>query len=541
MLTVLVLVFVCHVLTVRGNCTSYCNAGDALTGTSCRSTIDADGHCSGVFTEQNGHCITPLCSGIISTQYANVGDCCTTYLGPTITNGGDLYSCLYPNPNVGLFCFASTSSRGCYRTASPPSCPGGSTNSGGTCKRAYMSYSCPSNYTLSGTSCFMDYDAFTISTQADCTTAAPATDGCQWCSSISICLPAASTCPATCPDAGQSICTITPSSTCQWCTSTTSIGVCQLRTLGCFATCLGATTNFDVCDARSECKYCNTAASIGVCQPNSGTCWATCTPASDDPLGKGVCTASADCKWCPTLGYCTERQRNCHTLCTTVAPEEPAICQVQSIQAQCLWCGAPGSVEYCVARTDDPRLRCAASCGGLIWRPDVCNGALECHWCGVHNAAQGGRCKPLPGKSRGYVAWRREVECDTQSESHSSSFSRSASVTSSQTRSGDGSASDTSTATGSRSMSATNSLSTTASSASQSGGTESLTLTLSGSATSASMSVSYHLPPCNASHLETLAYVWPQLFNFTTNYSAVRQVGFPSILLTGDVRDPGLI
>lgn len=90
-------------------------------------------------------------------------------------------------------------------------------------------------------------------------------------------------------------------------------------------------------------------------------------------------------------------------------------------------------------------------------------------------------------------------------------------------------------------MSATTSLSTTASSASQSGGSETLTLTLSGSVTSASMSISYHLPPCNASHLETLAYVWPQLFNFTTNYSAVRQVGFPSILLTGDVRDPGLI
>ncbi|CUG86457.1 transmembrane protein, putative, partial [Bodo saltans] len=253
---------------------------------------------------------------------------------------------------------------------------------------------------------------------------------CQWCStttSIGVCQPNAATCWATCPPAtddplGSGVCS--NSQSCMWCPAAAGgiggIGVCQARGGTCWTSCLSATadpSSADVCGYSTECQWCPSSTSIGVCQPNSATCWDICTPASDDPLSPSLCTTSIDCKWCPTLGYCTERTRDCHTLCTTVAPDEPGICQVQSIQSQCQWCGAPGSVEYCVARTDEARLRCAASCGGLIWRQDVCNGALECHWCGVHNAAQGGRCKPLPGKSRGFVAWRREVECDTASSS----------------------------------------------------------------------------------------------------------------------------
>ncbi|CUE73522.1 transmembrane protein, putative, partial [Bodo saltans] len=60
-------------------------------------------------------------------------------------------------------------------------------------------------------------------------------------------------------------------------------------------------------------------------------------------------------------------------------------------------------------------------------------GALECHWCGVHNAAQGGRCKPLRGKSRGCVAWRREVECYTESETSSATVVMTQSVSASST------------------------------------------------------------------------------------------------------------
>ncbi|CUE71045.1 Hypothetical protein, putative, partial [Bodo saltans] len=348
-------VLLTSVLTAHAACTMYCNGGDILrTATTCRDTVPATGVCTGRLCLSGGSCVAPKCPGIVSTMHANIGLCCTGTRARVPSSG----TC--NNLGYRWFCATSVNSADnwCYadKPGNSPSCSSGSSQSGSNCVHDFpMDYECPSSYTLlSGTTCYKDYDASPISNQAQCTTAAPATDGCRWCSTISICLPAASTCPFTCPDAPQSICTITPSSICQWCPTSTSIGVCQ---------------------------------------PNSGTCWPTCTPASDDPLGIGVCTKSLNCKWCPTLNYCTERTRDCHTLCTTVAPDEPAICQVQSIQAQCQWCGAPGSVEYCVSRTDEVRLRCAASCGGLIWRQDVCDGALACHWCGVHNAAQGGRCK----------------------------------------------------------------------------------------------------------------------------------------------------
>ncbi|CUG86951.1 Hypothetical protein, putative, partial [Bodo saltans] len=574
--------------TVDAACTKYCNSGDTLSGSTCTTTVTASRSCPSGFSPSGGQCVDAgaRCSGIISTMYGNKGECCYgTKMTPATTATG--WSCFLSAGGPGGWSCGTSSGYGCYTSKRHTFIVSFRQADGSDCVSSFL-YTCLSGYTLSGTTCTGTYAASTIESSTQCNIASPATDGCQWCSAISACLPDAASCPASCLVTPQTTCMNVPSA-CQWCSA---IGVCQMDSIACFASCLVATANSSICDASTSCKYCTaggttstTTKSIGVCQPNSGTCWATCTPASDDPLGAGVCTTSLDCKWCPTLGYCTERTRDCHTLCTTVAPDEPAICQVQSIQAQCQWCGAPGSVEYCVAVTDETRLRCAASCGGLIWRQDVCNGALECHWCGVHNAAQGGRCKPLPGKSRGYVAWRREVECDTESETSSvtltvsqslslittltltrhtetdeetltRSFTQSSTVpnatvslpitrqthsisitqhhTKSMSISLSLSMSFSFSGTVSQSRSRTRSLTRSAGSA-----TVSVTLTL--SLTSASMSVSYHLPPCNASHLETLAYVWPQLFNFTTNYSAVRQVGFPSILLTGDVRDPGLI
>ncbi|CUE73489.1 membrane-associated protein, putative [Bodo saltans] len=445
----LILVFLA-VQATNDACTKCCNAGDTLLGSDCTTTVPASDNCPIGFSPSGGQCVNAgaRCSGLIPTMLANIGACCYGTKKPPANTAPGFYSCRPLDLGPGGYYCRTSSEIGCYSDlGSPSSCPLGSSADGNDCVSS-LTYSCPSGYTRSGTTCTNTYAAFTITTSTQCNRASPATDGCQWCTNVSACLPDAASCPASCLVTPQAMCSNTPSA-CQWCSA---IGVCQKDSIGCFASCLNATTDSSICDASTSCKYCtaigvcqpdaglcyatclaataessvcdgstsckycSTSGSIGVCQPNSGTCWATCTPASDDLLSSALCTTSEDCKWCPTLNYCTERTRDCHTQCTTVAPDDPAICQVQSIQSQCQWCGVPGSVKYCVAVTEEPRLRCAASCAGLIWRQDVCDGALECHWCGVHNAAQGGRCKPLPGKSRGYVAWRREVECDTESD-----------------------------------------------------------------------------------------------------------------------------
>ncbi|CUG83616.1 Hypothetical protein, putative [Bodo saltans] len=430
------------------DCTQYCSAGDVLAGTTCTATTSAvvTYVCSSGYSSSNGGpCRAPpcfqggtFCSFGSSGTDSNGGECASGSYAPAV-QCGSIKSCSSCGGPGGSYCTATNAAR-CYSASITASaCPGGTLSADElycTSNTAVQTVnSCAdSSYSLypnnaSPIACRRTYPASTIVDQATCTTYAPSTNGCQWCAGINVCVATttAPTCPATCPDAVQATCTISIS-LCQWCDTTTSIGVCQLKIEACYSNCTAATASQQQeCAKSSECQWCPKTTSIGVCQPNSGTCWTTCTPASDDPLGTGVCTTSLGCKWCPTLGYCTERPRDCHTLCTTVGPDEPAICQVQSIQAQCQWCGAPGSVEYCVAVTDETRLRCASSCGGLIWRQDVCNGALD---------AQGGRCKPLPGKSRGYVAWRREVECDTESVSEtrssivSSSFSISFSLSS---------------------------------------------------------------------------------------------------------------
>jgi hypothetical protein len=414
-----------------GACTKYCAAGDTLSGSTCTSTVAALISCPSGFSVSGGQCVDTdaRCSGIVSTQSANIGRCCFgDRMGPVLIY--NVYYCDMSLGGPGGSLCSTPPGIGCYpSTRTPTTCPSGSSPRGNDCVSS-LSYSCPTGYTGSGTTCTDTYEASTITTSGQCSRAIPATDGCKWCSAVSVCLADTATCPASCLVTSQSICSMA-TSTCQWCTV---IGVCQEDSIMCFSTCLAATSDNSICDASSACQWCPSSTSIGVCQPNAGTCWPTCTPASDDPLGPVVCTASADCKWCAELGYCTERPRSCHTLCPTVGPDEPGICQVRSIQAECEWCGAPGSVEYCVARGDEARLRCAASCGGLIWRRDVCEGALECHWCGVRNAAEGGRCKPLRGKSRGYVAWRREVECDTGSETATESVATSRSLSRSPTR-----------------------------------------------------------------------------------------------------------
>ncbi|CUG86950.1 membrane-associated protein, putative [Bodo saltans] len=428
----------------QADCTLYCATNDILSTTTCTASasVVVTYECkTGYSSNSGGPCRASPCfqGGTFCSSdsgASNGGECATgswKAAGGGCSNPahtGCLPYCSGGPMGYHSYCCANAASSRCYATTvAEVACPSGTLSADESyCTSntpVQIVYSCAdSRYLLFPNSaaplhCRRTYPASTIVSQATCTGCAPSTNGCQWCASINVCVATTTTptCPATCPDAVQATCTISIT-LCQWCDAATSIGVCQLKTEACYSNCTAATVSQQQeCSKSSECQWCPSSTSIGVCQPNSGTCWPTCTPASDDPLGTGVCRISLDCKWCPTLNYCTERPRNCHTLCPTVGPDEPAICQVQSIQSQCQWCGAPGSVEYCVSRTDEARLRCAASCGGLIWRPDVCNGTLECHWCGVHNAAQGGRCKPLPGKSRGCVAWRREVECATGSES----------------------------------------------------------------------------------------------------------------------------
>ncbi|CUG03852.1 Hypothetical protein, putative, partial [Bodo saltans] len=325
------------------------------------------------FSPSGGRCVdaNARCSGIIATDGPNTGYCCYgTRKAPEPIPGG--YSCYQSDGGPGgLYC-VTTSARGCYESrGSPLSCPSGRSADGSDCVSSVtLRYTCPSGYSLHGTTCFDTYTASTITTSTQCNRASPATDGCQWCSAVSACLPGAAPCPASCLVTPQTTCT-NIASTCQWCSA---IGVCQKDSIGCFASCLVATADSSICDTSASCKYCtaigvcqpnagicyttcldataesnvcevSTACkyceSIGVCQPNNGACWPTCTPASDDPLSPNLCTTSVDCKWCPTLNYCTERTRDCHIVCTTLAPEEPGICG-------CLrYCGRAGVCHAC--------------------------------------------------------------------------------------------------------------------------------------------------------------------------------------------------
>ncbi|CUG76416.1 Hypothetical protein, putative, partial [Bodo saltans] len=131
-------------------------------------------------------------------------------------------------------------------------------------------------------SCYIDYDASTISTDAECSIGAPATDGCGWCNNIHVCLLVGSSSPNTCLEASTGPTTGAQSIKCQWCASSSSIGVCQ---------------------------------------PRTGTCWAACPPATNDPLSRALCIASLSGMWCPAeaggLGG-TERLSATGVACTTL-------------------------------------------------------------------------------------------------------------------------------------------------------------------------------------------------------------------------------
>ncbi|CUG76425.1 Hypothetical protein, putative, partial [Bodo saltans] len=234
-------------------CTRYCTSGDTLSGSTCTSTVAASDNCPSGFSPSGGQCVDAgaRCSGIISTEWANIGECCYgTKKAPEYT--GTTYSCFPADGGPGGFYCVTSSTRGCYAsTRTHSSCPSGSSADGNDCVRS-LTYTCPSGYTRSGTTCTDTYAASDIIAQGQCNIASPATEGCLWCSAINVCISNATSCPASCLAAGQSLC-VMPTSSCQWC----SIGVCQNKTASCFLSCLAATVSPSVCAASSTCKYCS--------------------------------------------------------------------------------------------------------------------------------------------------------------------------------------------------------------------------------------------------------------------------------------------
>ncbi|CUG63876.1 Hypothetical protein, putative, partial [Bodo saltans] len=318
-------------------CTKYCNSGYTLSGSTCTRTVAASDNCPSGFSPSGGQCVDKdaRCSGIISTgpkNGANGGDCCYgTKKTPATTSPG-YYSCYPADEGPGGFYCVTSSTRGCYASHDPPSsCPSGSSADGNDCVRD-LTYSCPSGYSIQGTTCTNTYAASTITTSTQCNRASPATDGCQWCSIISACLPDAAQCPASCLVTPQTTCTNIPSA-CQWCSD---IGVCQKDTIGCFSSCLVATADSSICDASASCKYCG---AIGVCQPNAGLCYTTCLAATAE---SNVCEGSTACKYCPTpesIGVCQPTNGGvCYATCL-VATIEADVC---GYSTECKWCPSIG-------------------------------------------------------------------------------------------------------------------------------------------------------------------------------------------------------
>ncbi|CUG70809.1 membrane-associated protein, putative, partial [Bodo saltans] len=240
---------------------------------------------------------------------------------------------------------------------------------------------------------------------------------CQWCSTIGLCDTKTATCYPSCMLAtlNSSLCDI--SENCAWCNS---IGVCRANAETCYASCpVASPEGLQLCGNSTKCKWCPTSTSLGFCQNSTGTCWDTCLRASNDVAANVVCSAAnTSCQWCAGLQYCTDNAvgaSSCHTTCDTIAADNSAICQVNSINVRsCSWCPALFS---CVNKSK--ATTCASSCGVFLGRQAECEAFSACHWCPQHGS---GRCKPVKGRSLGYIDWRGEVECETGTVSSSASM-----------------------------------------------------------------------------------------------------------------------
>ncbi|CUG93817.1 Hypothetical protein, putative [Bodo saltans] len=232
------------------------------------------------------------------------------------------------------------------------------------------------------------------------------TTQCRYCStasSIGVCLLQSTTCYPT--SATTEVTACTKSSFCKWCDA---IGICDVNAASCRPNCIQATNNgVGYCQTATTCQWCP----LGFCQNTTGTCWDTCLSASNDVAANDVCSASSTlCQWCAGLQYCTNKNIGCRASCAAI--DDSAICQVTSIRVNsCTWCTP---VRSCYNKS----LSCPGSCSVYLGQRSSCEAFSGCHWCAQHGS---GRCKPVKGNSLGYVDWRGEVECDTNTRSFSMS------------------------------------------------------------------------------------------------------------------------
>ncbi|CUG70831.1 transmembrane protein, putative [Bodo saltans] len=237
---------------------------------------------------------------------------------------------------------------------------------------------------------------------------------CIWCTTTGTCL---SSCLPSCGSISNSdVCSA--SSQCSWCSA---LDLCLPKTGSgstCYASCnLASVDGSDFCAAAPLCYWCN---ALGICNSLSQTCYTSCPAASVQ--GSRYCGYSqVQCQWCSGVGICQAKSLTCYTSCAAVTVQGSTYCGYSQAQAQiqCQWCSVIG---FCQSKS----VTCATSC--KTPGSDVCNLATNCHWCPQHGR---GRCKPIKGRSLGYINWRGEVECETNTSSFSSSDVMSTTVTAS--------------------------------------------------------------------------------------------------------------